>query len=316
MVSARFTIRWLNTLLTNGCRLTTAMLMVTCHSTPVAASAESLICDPFIPKMQNFDFVRVILRQSIAPKVKVQQLRNACRHIDVKDNRVLKGARRAFRDGHRSPFERSIEIKVARGFNDAATKSNLNGDPVTNSYALELRKIRAVEDPIVRLQMVYRLSIQHQGQYMNPRERNKLPDNNETSVSDTLIRAATTGKGGVCRDFAVLLAWSINQVSRDESGNELFSAGTEYLLTHVAVRVKIPRSNHGGFPTSDQFELDPTFYEDFNPLPASHLSLPSPALKEQVDQCNKILACYLKEVEGSIEPETLPMIEVKADNER
>lgn len=159
------------------------------------------------------------------------------------------------------------------------------------------------------MQAVYTLAQRYQGAY----DKARISGGSNTSPSGTLIRSATTGKGGVCRDFSTLLVWSINQLKTGANSEEQLSPAIEFSRNHVLVTVKLTSKQ---FPQSQVFSLDPTKDKTFNPIPVPDLSISSNMLKSQLDRCTNILRCVAAQQNVPMKTQSQARPDDQEDNSR
>lgn len=206
----------------------------------------------------------------------------------------------------------SFMTKVAFGITGHATGAfdNLNGSQKQKSFRAELEKIKQIPNSMDRIKQVYDLVVRTQGHYDddNMGKKNVLTGKVIfTDAPSNIINAAEkTGTGGVCRDFASLLQWSLLQVARGphskNSALEPNDFSSEFITGYVPVnggtgghawvRVHLPQYNSTGQLTGfNNFDLDTTFYSDFSPL-FPRLSGLSPENQQRaVRECTQIISC-------------------------
>ncbi len=135
----------------------------------------------------------------------------------------------------------------------------LDDSAVEKEYQAALDRIRLTPHRAERVKQVFQLARKYQGQgdpenplqYLHP--------------GRILRRAAAGEPGGVCREFAVLLYWSLLQVARPEGAKleQEFTPEIRYGATHWWVRVHFPKSKGQKL---ESFNIDTTDYLSFVPL--------------------------------------------------
>lgn len=190
------------------------------------------------------------------------------------------------------------------------------------AYAKRLASIAEIRDPIVRIRAVYSLVLKYQGAYDSwggfPNSVTGLVFFSITP-QNTINNAAWRGSGGVCRQFAQLLHWSLQQVARisDSKSQNLgaFDFNSELmagwmpewvevdangkqttrstLFAHAWVRVHLPRfSPKGALVGFENFDLDSTQYnEGFAPLIPRLVGLPAEELARLRKDCAQMMKC-------------------------
>lgn len=264
--------------------------------------SQPLACTGLAPKHQSFSFLHAIFFQNAPPHEKLNQLEQACDQFVLPKNKRLLEARGELK---KMQSNKDLNQAVRDSFQDLVedvTKTETAAHPLMQKYYQELIALNRYQDPYERMKQIYNLVIRSQGRYMPTKKRDSQSEVTLSRVADTLIRAATTGEGGVCRDFAVLLAWSLNQANRDTNGNTLFLARLEDLFTHVVVTVATDQG---------EFSLDSTQFATFNPLPVPDLDSPASHLQKRANACHKVAECYASQ----IGPQPMPVIEVSSKSE-
>lgn len=242
-------------------------------------------------------FMSAIEKSEMSNSKKVSALVSACGELDT---RSFNGA---FAQTHPDLGDKFAEItwSVFRGVGfGPASFVGVGGTKEQDAFANELDLIRPVTSPVVRIQKVYELVARHQGNYDDG------GGGSPYFLPFTMInRAAKTGIGGQCRDFALMLYWSLLQVARHESdqtglgglGPNSFSVSAIYgsgqygdkKVAHEWVRVHVPGKNR----TLNSFDLDSTWYRNtFTPIPRRLQGLSQTTLATAKTLCNARLRCW------------------------
>lgn len=178
-----------------------------------------------------------------------------------------------------------VSVKIAEYLSGA---ESLRLEDVRRDFSDQLKAIRSIKNRYERIHQTYRLVNQYQGKY----DRTSKMPILSTNPKDTLERSAETSYGGVCRQFAELLKWSLNQVNHQDSDviNETFTATIASSWDHMWVRVKLPSENGNGF-SEETIDLDNTdFPRIFVPL-RSRTALSEDDRRAFDQQCHRIHSC-------------------------
>ncbi len=174
-----------------------------------------------------------------------------------------------------------------------------------SEYKQKLEQISKIQNPRERIRKVYELVVENQGKSDKSPLRATYDSLRPRSPSGILNKAKATGEGGVCRNFATLLDWSLMQVNMSPTLPKYYSTWkipdensfvSEIIFDpwHEYVEVKIPN----GKGTFESFQLDPTIPAEghttaFLPLYPRHQGL-NPSQREQLwRQCRDIRDCIL-----------------------
>lgn len=176
--------------------------------------------------------------------------------------------------------------------------SALNNKGVQKKFQQELDQIRFIRNPHLRIAKVYELVAKYQGKYGDGGMPIRLP----TRVLD---KAETDGTGGVCRDFSLLLYWSLLQVARPNDGSNInfysmeFAYGNDssgnFQGSHQWIRINVPISSKKFGPARfEQFDLDTTFYQrQFTPLMPRQQGLSDTVALKRKEKCYALQNCLL-----------------------
>jgi hypothetical protein len=208
----------------------------------------------------------------------LSSIENICRELDLSGDHPIIHNKTSFWKTLTEAFDENFSELFGGGM--ASSFSNLQGGPEERAYMARLMEIKRNRNRIERIRDAYALAVANQGDYDRKTEgvdsdwaalflREQMP-------SHVLAQARRTGSGGVCRHFAALLKWSLNQVARPTGenssalGEDSFSAevinGFSGRDEHAWVRVNL------GYQTANGLEfhsvdLDPTWNkETFSPL--------------------------------------------------
>lgn len=199
------------------------------------------------------------------------------------------GKRRAMQDkrgGITEIREKAIGFFVFGLFGEGtAAFSRLRGSETQKEFKKRLERIKAKRDRYERIRDVYALVSEFQGKY-DYRALNEFALTRSylwLTPAETLDSAKDTGYGGICRNFATLLYWSLLQVARPMGSDSMAldeSSFSAELMTgpvplrdgsrgeHAWVRVNLPfRKADGPGLRFESVDLDTTFYpNEFAPL--------------------------------------------------
>lgn len=264
----------------------------------------SLSCDFSEYSSDEWAFVRTVALSHRSPTEKLKSISLACREMDT-----------TYWAGTFAQYHQGVVVSAASsviwpffrlsGFAPAAF-SNMKKTEVQKQFMNELLSYKKIEDPIVRIQKVYEFVGRSQGEY----------DKSGGAISyrspeALLNKAASDGVGGQCRDYALLLYWSLLQVARhpdDEKtglgglseksfslepvhGNGKFN--DKYVGFHEWVRVNLPRKNpKTGQRYFEKFDLDATWYrKDFTPLMPRHQNFSNKEIIDHKNKCDRLVSC-------------------------
>jgi hypothetical protein len=187
----------------------------------------------------------------------------------------------------------------------AASFSSLQNSPEGRAYMKALSKIRRLKNPIERISQTYRLAAINSGEYDHATMGKKTwytgfvfgayrPEN-------LLKNSRDRGTVGVCREFATLLKWSLQQVARHPDSTSMalgpsdFSAeivgGSTPVGGHAWVRVNIPVIRNGRLVDFTHFDIDTTWYPEFTPLFPRRSGVSDQNLRRLRRECEEITNC-------------------------
>lgn len=237
---------------------------------------------------------------------KSHALQNACREINKT------GFHDANTLGERLGY--SVVSTVSFGLLGAAAASfsTLQGSEAGRQYMAILNNIRNIPNPIERIKRVYELAVLHSGEY--DESGNGMP----TWISgffvganrpeNLLANSRRRGTVGVCREFASLLKWSLQQVSRHPTSTNGALAPTDFSSTMIAgslpgaegwdtpvqhawVRINVPVHENGRLVDFTHFDLDTTWYPQFTPLFPRRSGLSVANQNRAKRECREIIEC-------------------------
>jgi hypothetical protein len=175
----------------------------------------------------------------------------------------------------------------------------LDRSQVLKDYEARLAEIAKIKDRYVRIRKTYELAIASQGAYDNTRKFKIM-------VPGNVLKPAKRGKpGGVCRDFAHLLVWSLMHVYRSPESNTFGGLDEDSFLPkfvadvqagHAWVDVLLP-VGLGDEQVFHRMSLDSTYYDsNYAPLFARRQGLPKAELERKHAECVAVLDCVRKAV--------------------
>lgn len=254
----------------------------------------------------DWAFVRATVLADSPPEEKLNSIFTACRELDTT---YWAGT---FAQHHQGlpemagkgviPFLRLI------GYAPAAF-IKLNANTLQRDFNKQLEAIRLIRDPILRIQKVYQLVTRFQGEY-DSETTGSLPYRRPGAV---INKAAKDGVGGQCRDFALLLYWSLLQVARHpddrriygDLGENSFSVSPqfgdgkfddEYVGFHDWVRVHLAGRDDSYRLYFVRFDLDNTFYpKAFTPLMPRQQNFSERDLAKRKNTCDQLVRCLMRE---------------------
>jgi hypothetical protein len=186
------------------------------------------------------------------------------------------------------------------------------------TFVRRLEQVKKINNPLQKMAATYILADDFNGSY-NPKILRLLGNTSAISISPEALsqigsekigyltstdiptplavvaRAGRTGSGGVCSDFAALLAWSLNSVGNtsiaggfpEQAGG--FRAVIAQGMNHAWVRVYYRTPDN----KTVMFDFDPTFYEEQAvPLLSRSRTMTSAQERKNFNaQCTQIKAC-------------------------
>lgn len=175
----------------------------------------------------------------------------------------------------------------------AALAEGLTGSDAQLRYRAHLNMIRKIKDPYQRIYRVFNLARASQGEYK--------PILNLIRNPGQIIDAAAAGKpGGICREFALLLSFSLKWVARPDGdtipahgglGPNSFNVSVKYSMQHAWVRVHLPRYEGNRLVGFDRFDLDSTWHDKFIPLNPRRTGEERVSLQNKYNRCMKATEC-------------------------
>lgn len=186
-----------------------------------------------------------------------------------------------------------------------ASFSSLKGSPEGRAYMKALATIRKIKNPVERISQTYRLAVINSGAYDHETMGTKTwysgfifgayrPEN-------LLKNSRDRGTVGVCREFATLLKWSLQQVARHPQSKSAalgpfdFSAsiiaGNTPVGGHAWVRVNLPVIKEGRLINFTHFDIDTTWYPQFIPLFPRRSGVSDKNLRRLREECDEIRNC-------------------------
>ncbi|MGZ3723909.1 MAG: hypothetical protein ACXVA9_13290, partial [Bdellovibrionales bacterium] len=224
-----------------------------------------------------------ILAEKSPRLVQRVQRGGACYYLDLYKNSILKNARKVARERPEEMRKADIETEVFNTYTSIGWKPG--SSEIEKKYLQEVSRISQETDPIARIKAVYQMVNQYRGVYKDY-EWDGLPN-----PGKTLRKAASTGSGGVCRDFSSLLVWSLNKVARGPAGVAQFSVQTKHIPRHALVTVRLFQQPGVRSDNDKRFGLDPTNYARFNPLPLPDLQSSDEVIDQRHERCEAIRKC-------------------------
>ncbi len=169
-------------------------------------------------------------------------------------------------------------------------------------YMKSLEKIKQNPERHERIRDVYLLAARYQGIY----DYGSLAGFSLKHLSLSPESPLDKG-GGVCRNFASLLAWSLLQVARPTGNKNMALDETSFssdIVTgpgfrgggHAWVRIKLPKKREK-MPGYDfeEVDLDTTNYPNsFVALSPRHSGMPFKKLEETYRKCREVVSCLVE----------------------
>ncbi len=175
----------------------------------------------------------------------------------------------------------------------ASLAETLEGSPAQQRYRAHLEMIKRIKDPYQRIQRTFHLARSSQGSYGNILNLLRNPGQ--------VIEAGANGEvGGLCREFAVLLAFSLRWVARPYGdvippfgglSPDAFNVTVEYSMQHAWVRVHMPKYEGGRMTGFNRFDLDSTWHESYIPLNPRRTGEKRQEIETKFKQCQRVVEC-------------------------
>lgn len=264
-------------------------------------------CQKLIPADSDWAFVRAIFHSPLSDSDRGRALATACNEFRPEYWSMYQF--------HRKPAEEAEGGVLDKAWNAAQTGADaiashlgMGNSEDETPYLDALREIKNEPDAIKRVKRVYELASSYQKDY--DYQRGGIFSH---TPGETIRTAKRTGKGGICYDFAGLLAWSLNQVESSGKNHERIRAffrgeSGAGAVGHSWVDVQISKPTGLGRPYSiEKFSLDTTKYpEMFTPLALRTGDVSPQALVERGEVCNKIRACNSSDFRQLLEDQKKP----------
>lgn len=258
----------------------------------VSASCYPENIQPFLTATRNLSYASEGLSKYIA-------VNNACRDIENNQNFLTSNA-------VYGALQKAIDV-VKNDIPTAIFSTLLGGDKNLKLFKAELDKIAKFKDPYERIRKVYELVSTNQGEYDDnqiSRAHQGIDYGRRIYLVNTpnavLNISKKTGIGGVCRDFANLLYWSLNQVnisdgrrSRSVMGGldeSSFSVRKVFSSDHEWIQVLIPNKQKGSLEF-DTIDLDTTYYRHYTPLHPRIPNLSNQDRASLLETCRAVSQC-------------------------
>ena len=180
------------------------------------------------------------------------------------------------------------------------------------AFTAELEKIKLNPNRYERIRDTYNLVTRFQGNYDYKTLGSRADWNGwrvfRLTPGNVIDAGDEKGPGGVCRHFAALLYYALNQVARpkDSSGVALGedSFSVDFMggyipvdgisIGHAWVRVNLP-FGEGDKKIFKKFDLDTTFNpKEFTPLEPRLTGLRAEEIKKKFDDCEALHRCLMK----------------------
>lgn len=254
-------------------------------------------CESTIPSAPEWNFVRIILDPNNTSASKSKRLEEACRSFDTSDQFSKYKNDLKKEDG---AIIKGIWAVIS-DIPDAFRNINGNENSEEQKFVNRLKEIKKNPSAVARVQATYNLVIEYQKPFDS-----ELYDayKNGVHLDRPLVQTPefTLKHGGVCRDFARVLKWALQQVGRSTSPSkdaEVFTAevrmGTGKPAGHAWVSVNMPiRDPNGQIAGFGRIDLDPTNAASFTPYPPFAQNLPKAQMNSRFNLCKKIVTCVKK----------------------
>ncbi|OQW46945.1 MAG: hypothetical protein A4S09_03290 [Proteobacteria bacterium SG_bin7] len=246
-------------------------------------------CEEFVPDSNTSDwyFAKVILGLNEQAKQKAERLKSACKNFDSSNDFSV------WLNGLDTwHFRGSLFYLIYAEIPDAFR--NLSHTEEEINYANQLTEIKKIPSAVERIKETYSLVIRHQKPY-----NYKLTPSSNREIIYTPER--TLKYGGVCRDFARTLKWSLQQVAKSSSTDrnaETFTPEIQWGHDgkdkgHMWVSVNVPiRNTNGHIQRFAHIDLDSTNYNlSFVPLMPLSKNLSHQQMKQNFKSCQQIISC-------------------------
>ena len=267
-----------------------------------AAAATDLFHECFEKEAPSLpEFLRVTGRSGLDRTDMVASLECSCR--ELMDPRTVKPAAmmqqpRSRNESLNFPFE-FVGTVLYTHLPTVLMDTMRDGGPVLREYKGQLARIGKIESGIARIRAVYDLVSERQGKY-NAAAASPL-DHLVATPHRTLEHAKATGSGGACRDFAILLYWSLLNVQRsptyvsrlgelDENSFSVRYMISPSDLAHAWVEVEMPHGR-GNSLSFESFQLDTTVGCPFTPLYPRKSGIVEAERAQIYGQCARIAQC-------------------------
>lgn len=154
----------------------------------------------------------------------------------------------------------------------ASAFSKMKDTPLQQNFMKALEKIKENPNRYERIRDTYKLVSRYQGEYdYETLKKFSIKGLHIWSTPEAVVNdAQTMGSGGVCRNFASLLTWSLLQVARPKGNTSMAldetSFSTEFIAGDVVggghrwVRVNLPKKIPGKGIEFKSIDLDTTWY--------------------------------------------------------
>lgn len=251
------------------------------------------LCNDQVPQNSVFHFARVILDEHGDYAAKIDSLKNACRVFDKKDeySKVVNKL---------TPSDFSMRVTIAALFEASDAFRKIGANAMEVSFNDRLKEIKKNPSAIERVKATYELVLLFKKPFDQAYMQAILDHKPAPKRPLVLKPEVTLEKGGVCRDFARLLEWSLLQVARSSSESksaEVFSYEFQSASGkgggHAWISVNLPiRSLDRKRTEFSRIDLDPTNFTDkFVPLPPLAQGQPESRIDQYANTCAKIISC-------------------------
>lgn len=254
-------------------------------------SATAAECENLVPESKDWHFARIILNDKISNDEKDFELYKACRKFNLKSDQAV-----SYNNYNSNIFVKGL-FTVFTDISDVFR--NLGGNALENKFMSELIEIKKKPYAIDRVKATYLLVTKYQKPY-DEQYVEDIKDKKSTKRTELILTPQQTlREPAVCRDYARLLKWSLQQVGRSNSSRidaETFTAEIQIGIFkdtgHAWVSVNLPIKDKNGQVTDfARVDLDSTNNSSFIPfMPyAQHLS--DDQMNKHYATCDKISKC-------------------------